>query len=261
MKAYLLAAGYATRMHPVTRDRPKPLLEVAGAPILSHILDGVLGLEGLSEVVVIGNHRFATHFAEWARETSAPVPVTVLDDGTTNDDDKLGAIGDIGFALERVPPKDEPWLVAAGDNLLGFPMRALQREFEVDAGCPLLTVRRVSRDGPSRYNEVTTEGDRVTGFREKPADPRTDLAAIALYFFPAGVAERVGEYLAQGGNPDAPGHFVAWLVERVPTRAAMIPGEWFDIGSLEGLEHTRRHYRPPASFREPRPAGRTTHRG
>ncbi len=246
MKAYLLAAGYATRMHPLTRDRPKPLLEVAGAPVLSHVVRGVLRLEGLDEVVVIANDRFAGHFASWAEDLDADAPVRILNDGTTGDDNRLGAVGDLAFALDAVPPGEEPWLAAAGDNLLGFDLRLLQRVFQEDEGRPLLAVREVARGGPSRYNEVVVdESGRVERFREKPADPVSGLAAIALYFFPPRVAGKLATYLGAGGNPDAPGHFIAWLVGQVGVRATRLPGDWFDIGSLEGLAHARRHYRPP----------------
>jgi glucose-1-phosphate thymidylyltransferase len=246
VKAYLLAAGYATRMYPLTRDRPKPLLEVAGAPILSHILAGVLALDDLSEVVVIANDRFAPQFEDWADALETDVPVRVLNDGTQRDESRLGAIGDLAFALERVPVKGEDWLVAAGDNLLSFPILALQRVFQERPSSPLLGVRRVERRGPSSYNEVVLDsGGRVALFREKPPDPVSELAAIALYFFPPEVADRLAAYLAAGGNRDAPGHFIAWLVDRLPVRATPIPGAWFDIGSLDGLEEARRSYRRP----------------
>jgi glucose-1-phosphate thymidylyltransferase len=246
VKAYLLAAGYATRMHPLTLDRPKPLLVVAGAPILSHVAWGVLQLEGLSEIVVIANDRFARQFESWAQDLGADVPVRILNDGTTSDDHKLGALGDLAFALDAVPPGEEAWLVAAGDNLLGFELRSLQRVFQDDADRPLLAVRRVVRDGPSRYNEVIVdESGRVERFREKPDDPVSELAAIALYFFPPRVVSKLAAYLDAGGNPDAPGHFIAWLVDQAEVRATRLPGDWFDIGSLEGLAHAREHYRPP----------------
>lgn len=248
MKAYLLAAGYATRMRPLTDAWPKPLLEVAGAPILSHVVAGVAGLEGLSEVVVIANDRFAEDFLSWAKGLEISVPVRVLNDGTTSDADKLGALGDLAFALAACPPGEESWLVAAGDNLLGFELRALQSVFQEDVSSPLLAVREVVRDGPSPYNEVRVDAaGRVESFREKPADPVSTLAAIALYFFPPAIAGRLAGYLEAGGNPDAPGHFMAWLVDRVPVRGTRLPGPWFDIGSLDGLAHAREHYRPPGT--------------
>jgi glucose-1-phosphate thymidylyltransferase len=250
VKAYLLAAGYATRMYPLTRDCPKPLLEVAGAPILSHILDRILALDDISEVVVIGNDRFAPDFEAWALALEVPVPVRVLNDGSSSDEDKLGAVGDLAFALDRVPTGDEDWLVAAGDNLLAFDLARLQRSYRAATSAegghpPLLALRDVKRDGPSAYNEVEIDAQgRVTLFREKPANPRSNLAAIALYFLPPAAVGLLQRYLEEGGEPDAPGHFIAWLVEQVEVRAVQLSGGWFDIGSLSGLAHARANFVP-----------------
>lgn len=234
MKAFLLAAGYATRMHPLTLDRAKPLLEVGGVPILTSLVDRIASLRDVSEIIVIGNHRFAADFEAWRRTVECPAPVRVLDDGSMDDDDKLGAIGDLAFALGEVPLGGESWLVAAGDNLLGFDLAEVQRFF-LERQAPTLTLRTVEPGhGPSPYNEVTVDANgRVTRMREKPTDPQTDLAAIAVYFFTPEVASLLEVYLSEGGNPDAPGHFASWLVDRVPVHATHMNGEWFDIGSLE----------------------------
>jgi glucose-1-phosphate thymidylyltransferase len=230
-------------MFPLTRDVAKPLLEVAGAPILTHIVDRVLALDDVREIVVIANSRFQDAFQRWARALDRRVPIRVLDDGSSDDADKLGAIGDLAFALREVPP-DGDWLVAAGDNLLAFGLSGLAAAYRAHRH-PLLAVRTVVRDGPSAYNEVTLgEGGRVTAFREKPADPVSPLAAIALYFFPAHVSDLLLRYLAEGGNADAPGHFIAWLVGETEVRAEAIPGAWFDIGSLEGLARARERFAP-----------------
>ena len=246
MKAYLLAAGYATRMYPLTRDRPKPLLEVAGQPILSHIVDRVVALDDLSEIVVIGNDRFHDAFASWADGLRLEVPLRVLNDGSSSVHDKLGAIGDLGFALREVPTGDEDWLVAAGDNLLAFDLRDLQRRYQ-KRGTAQLAVREVppEQQEPRKYNEVTRdETGRVLRFREKPPDPSSPWVAIALYFLPATAAARLHMYLEQGGNPDAPGHFIEWLAARDEVFAERLPGGWFDIGSLAGLDHARAHFVP-----------------
>ncbi len=255
MRILLLAAGYATRLHPLTLHTPKPLLEIGGRPLLSRLLDRLLSLgRGReardpvvpSEVVLVTNARFAEAFREWSASESWPVPLTILDDGTQGPEDRLGAVGDLAYALARLPRKpDEGWLVSAADMLLEADLAPAAEAF-VRSGAPRLVVRRVPEPtSPSPYNEVTLDGDRVVGFREKPADPRTDRAAIALYFLPASIDERVRAYLGAGGNPDAPGHFIAWLVENERVEASALDGEWHDIGSPETLASARARYAVP----------------
>ncbi len=245
MKALLLAAGYATRLYPLTRDRPKPLLEVGGKALLTWILERVVRLADLSEVLVVTNTRFAPALEAWAHAVECPVPIRVLDDGSSDDSNKLGATGDIAFALSEVPLGDEALLVVGGDNLLGFDLAPLHAEFLAQRR-PQLAVRRIELpDGPSPYNEVTLDEEgRVTGFREKPADPHSDLVAICLYFYPPQIQGLLQRYLEEGGNPDAPGHFVAWLVRETEVRAARFDGEWWDIGSHAALEAARQRFDP-----------------
>jgi glucose-1-phosphate thymidylyltransferase len=246
MKAYLLTAGYATRLHPLTLDRPKSLLEIAGRPMLSHILDRVCELEGLSEVVVIGNHRFNAELAAWCAQTPCRVPLRLLDDGSMSDDDKLGAIGDLDFALHESPPgPNENFVVIAGDNWLGFDLRPAQATFRASGHRATLLVRELDAvpDGPSPYNEVSHDaGGHVLHFREKPSDPRTPFVAIAVYFFPPHTRVLIRHYLEHGGNPDAPGFFVSWLTRHAPVRSHVFDGEWMDIGSHETLAEARARF-------------------
>jgi glucose-1-phosphate thymidylyltransferase len=246
MKAYVLVAGYATRLHPLTLDRPKALLEIAGRPLLSHIYDRIVELDGLREIVIVGNRRFAAPLREWCDAIGGDLPVHLLDDGSMSDADKLGAIGDLDFALRSNPPDSgEPIVALAGDNWLGFDLRPAERAFAAVPEETLLLLRDLGAipSGPSPYNEVTLDDrKRVVGFREKPIDPKTDLAAIAFYFFPAGVSAFVRRYLAEGGNPDAPGFFIEWLVANEPVRGHPIEGEWMDIGSHETLAAARARF-------------------
>ncbi len=242
VKAYVLAAGYATRMYPLTRDVPKTLLEVGGAPILTHIVGRLRVLDGLTEVVIVTNERFFDRFEGWLEKQESWVPFTLLNDETTSDESRLGAIGDLSFALEAVPLHDEDAIVLASDNLFEADLRDAHRDF-LARGRTTILVRRVELDGgPSSYNEVTLgEEGRVVRLREKPADPQTDLSAIALYFFPPQDLALLDEYL-EDGNPDAPGHFLAWLVQRVPCYASPLEGSWYDIGSLESLAVARARF-------------------
>ena len=243
MKAYLLAAGYATRMYPLTRNKPKALLEVGGSPILTHILARISALDDITHIVVVTNDLFAPQFEAWRSEQTTPTPITVLNDGTTSDANRLGAIADLGFALEQVPLDGEDAVVAATDNLFDFDLLPIQRAFHARRETTLVVRRVEDPTHTSRYNEVTLRPDgRVTRFREKPEHPETDLTAIALYFFPASALDLLAQYL-EIGSPDAPGHFISWLVDRVPCYAEHIPGPWYDVGSLESLERARAQFR------------------
>ncbi len=240
IKAYVLAAGYATRLGPIARDRAKPLLEVGGKPVLSHTVERLEDVEGLSEIVVVTNARFHRQFVEWAATASAAVPVRILDDGSTHAEARLGAIGDLALAVRREPPGDRPWLVVAGDNLIDFDLRPAARAFR-ELGRPVLLLRRVDpADAGERYNEVTLDGDgRVVRVREKPPDPKTGVTAIATYFFTPDVVELLDAYLEASDERDAPGHFISWLVERTPVQGSFFEGAWFDTGSPETLRAAR----------------------
>ena len=240
MKVVLLCAGYATRMYPLTRDVPKPLLEVAGAPILSHLLARTAGLPGVDEVVVVGNHRFASQLSVWAERASSPVPIRLLDDGSSDESDRLGALGDLAFAANEIPLAGRDALVAAGDNLMLFDLTPHARAFARRRTVQIAFRRAPSHAGSSRYGEVTLGAEgRVVRFREKPPDPQSDLAAIALYFFPASTWSLLERYLGEGGNRDAPGHFIAWLAQRSAVHAEPVAGPWFDIGDLDSLARAR----------------------
>lgn len=239
MKAIVLAAGFATRMYPLTRDRAKPLLDVAGEPVLSRLLDRVLSLDAVDEVLVVSNHRFFEAFERWRDGYGARVPVRVLDDGALDDEGKRGAIADLAFAVEHLGDAGADLLVVAGDNLIDFDLAPHAERF-AELGRPTCLVREI--EGvvpPRRYSEVTLDGTRVVTCREKPAEVRSNLSAICLYFLPGSVRPRLAEYLASQSEHDAPGHFLAWLHAREPLSASRIDGGWHDIGDVETLERAR----------------------
>lgn len=240
MKAYVLAAGYATRLGAMARDRAKPLLDVGAKPVLSHIVGRLQEVEGLSEVVVVTNARFHERFLEWAKTVPEAVPLRILNDGSTSVEERLGAIGDLAFAVRREPPGDQPWLVVAGDNLIDFDLRPATRAFR-DLSRPLLLLRRVDPDDAGgRYNEVVLDDEgRVVRVREKPPHPETGITAIAAYFFTPDVVDLLETYVEESDEHDAPGHFISWLVERTPVEGFFFEGDWFDTGSREGLRAAR----------------------
>jgi glucose-1-phosphate thymidylyltransferase len=234
VKAVILAAGYATRLYPLTLDRPKALLPVGGKPMLDHLLEQLERVEGLDEVYVVTNSKFADAFREWAAGHSG-LPLRILDDGTVDDDSRLGAIGDLDLTIREAELEDD-LLVLAGDNLFSesiapFPVFALEK-----AG-PALGVYDVGDlDTIRRYSVIELDGDdRVTRLEEKPEQPRSTLAGIALYFYPRSALRLVREYLEDGNNPDQPGRLVQWLYPRTPVYGWRVPGRWFDVGSKETL--------------------------
>ena len=234
MKAVILAAGYATRLYPLTLDRPKALLPVGGKPMLDHLMEQLERVEGLDEVYVVTNSKFADAFREWAARRSG-LSLRILDDGTVDDDSRLGAIGDLDLTI-REAELDDDLLVLAGDNLFSesiapFPVFALEK------GGPSLGVYDVGGlDTIRRYSVIELDGDdRVTRLEEKPEQPRSTLAGIALYFYPRSALRFVREYLEDGNNPDQPGRLVQWLYPRTPVYGWRVPGRWFDVGSKETL--------------------------
>ncbi len=234
MKAVILAAGYATRLYPLTLARPKALLPVGGKPMLDHLMEQLERVEGLDEVYVVTNSKFADAFREWAAGRSG-LSLRILDDGTVDDDSRLGAIGDLYLTI-REAELDDDLLVLAGDNLFSesiapFPVFALEK------GGPSLGVYDVGDfDTIRRYSVIELDGDdRVTRLEEKPEQPRSTLAGIALYFYPRPALRFVREYLEDGNNPDQPGRLVQWLYPRTPVYGWRVPGRWFDVGSKETL--------------------------
>ena len=237
MKAVILAGGYATRLYPLTRDRPKHLLEVDGRPLLELLLER-LPLGELDAVYVVTNAKFADRFREWAE--SYPTDVIVLDDGTTSDEDRLGAIGDLQLVIES-EGIDDDLIVAAGDSIFTERLDDFAR-FGRERDAAAIAVYDVGDlEAMKQLSSIGVDADsRLVTFEEKPEQPESTLAGIALYFYPRAILPLVGQYLAEGNNPDQPGRLVGWLYRRTPVYAWRVPGRWFDIGTPETLAEAER---------------------
>jgi glucose-1-phosphate thymidylyltransferase len=237
LKAVILAGGYATRLYPLTRDRPKHLLEVDGRPFLELLLER-LPLGELDAVYVVTNAKFADRFREWAE--SYPADVIVLDDGTTSEEDRLGAIGDLQLVIES-EGVDDDLIVAAGDNIFTERLDDFAR-FGRERDAVAIAVYDVGDlEAMKQLSSIGVDADsRLVTFEEKPEQPESTLAGIALYFYPRAILPFVGRYLAEGNNPDQPGRLVGWLYRRTPVYAWRVPGRWFDIGTPETLAEAER---------------------
>jgi glucose-1-phosphate thymidylyltransferase len=233
VKAIILAGGYATRLRPLTDDLSKCLLPVGGKPMVDWILEGIRAVDEIDEVHVVTNSRFAQDFQHWAMFKDG---VTVHDDGTSSNDDRLGAVGDIAFTLERAEIDDDV-LVIAGDNLFDYDLEDLV-EFQRQKGAASAVAVHDVRDLKlaSQYGIVEVAGDdRIVDFVEKPAEPASTLAATATYVFHRDHVPLVERYLAEGNAPDQAGSFIAWLQAREPVYAYWFTGVWLDIGDKEQL--------------------------
>jgi glucose-1-phosphate thymidylyltransferase len=243
MKVVILAAGYATRLYPLTLTQPKPLLPVAGRPMIDYVLDNLAPIGGIERVYVVTNAKFAGHFQKWAEAyhaSNSKLDFTVVNDGSTDETDKLGAIGDLHLVVTR-EHIDDDIIVVAGDNLFSQSLEGfgtLCRE----KNAPVLAVYDVGNLEQIRnYNAITLDGDgRITFFEEKPKNPASTLTGIALYYYPRTIVPMIRQYIAEGNNPDQPGRLVQWLYPRTPVYTWTVPGIWYDIGSKETLEEANR---------------------
>ena len=238
MKCVILAAGYATRLYPLTENFPKPLLRVGEKNILEWLIEDIG--DAAEEFIVISNHRFAEHFRAWA--ATRPEKLRVLDDGTESNETRLGAVRDVQFAIEQLR-LDDDLLVIAGDNVLDFSLRGFIRYFrEKQTSCILRywesDEQRLHKTGVAEVDE----SDRVVRMEEKPAQPRSHWCTPPFYVYKRSDLPLVKKGIEAGCGVDAPGSFIAWLCDQVPVHAYEMPGKRYDIGNLESYRQVQESY-------------------
>ena len=241
MKCLMLAAGYATRLYPLTKNFPKPLLKVGGKAILDWLIDDIDSLGAVDTYVAISNHRFAPAFEDWAKEKKQRV--VVVDDGTETNETRLGAVRDIQFAIDELA-LDDDLLVIAGDNLLDFSLTDLLRYAqEKGTSCVMRyfepSIEKLRKTGVAEVDEA----GRILRMEEKPAEPRSHWCVPPFYFYRREDVPLVKKGIESGCGTDAPGSFIAWLSAQTPVHAMEMPGKRYDIGNLESYEAVQREYR------------------
>lgn len=243
MKCILLCAGYATRLFPLTQNFPKALLEVGGRAILDYTLDEVNSIDEIDHIYLVTNAKYTPHFEEWAKSKNNIKPITVFNDGTTNNDDRLGAIGDMQFTIEKAGIDDDI-LVLATDNLFTFKLKDFV-EFYKTKNAPSVCVREeddinlLKRVGVAKLDEDM----RIVDFVEKPAEPQSKYAVYAEYIYPKNVLPMIKTYLEEGNSCDAPGNLVAYMYKRLPTYAYAFNGVCYDVGTHEALAQVNEIYK------------------
>jgi len=243
MKLIILAAGYATRLYPLTLNQPKPLLQVAGKPMMEHLLQHMSPIESIDHIYIVTNAKYAEHFQNWANEylsTRSLLNVTIVNDQSTDDSNKLGAIGDLSLVLDQ-GQIDDDIIVVAGDNLLSHSLQDFETFCQLKQA-PVLAVYDIGNlDEVRKYNAIDVDQDgRILFFEEKPATPKSTLVGIALYYYPRSTLNLIRQYVEEGNNPDQPGRLVEWMYQRTPFYTWKVPGIWFDVGSKETLAEANR---------------------
>lgn len=244
MKCIILAAGYATRLYPLTENFPKPLLEVQGKSILEWLVKDVETVARIEEVIIVSNHKFYQHFLRWKNTLDTRLVVTVIDDGSTTNDNRLGAVRDIGFAVEKCHIEDDV-LVMAGDNLLEFSVKGFVDFYdEKKAACIMRhyepSIERLRRTGVA----VVDENSRVLLMQEKPEVPQSNWAVPPFYIYPHNDLKYVLECIdSESCGIDAPGSFIAWFCQKADVYAYLMPGKRYDIGNLDSYKYVQSIYR------------------
>ena len=239
MKCIILAAGYATRMYPLTENFPKPLLEVGGKPILDWLVDDLKPVA--EQFIVITNHKYAEHFIKWAEGK----PVIVVDDGTSTNETRLGAVCDIQFAIDKLQLSGDDLLIIAGDNVLDFSLCSFV-DYIKKAGtsCTL----RYWEEDPVKLRRAgisEVDGEKLIGFEEKPLEPKSNWCTPPFYYYTAADVQKISDASSDGCGTDAPGSLVAWMCKKSPMHSMIMPGSRYDIGNLESYQAIKENYKGP----------------
>jgi len=235
MKAIFLTAGYATRLYPLTLDKPKALLEINEKPILDYILEQVNTIPEIDEIYVVSNHKFFGQLSRWAKTAQTDKKVIVMDDGSTADENRLGAIGDIQFAIDKAAIDDDV-LIICGDNLFTFDLKNYYDYYKsLDKDCVCCKIVDDKDEIKGYAVAIVDENHKILDLEEKPQDPKSNIAVFATYFYKRATAPMFKTYLDEGNKPDAPGYFLQWLYKRKDVYAYEMDGICLDIGTARAL--------------------------
>ena len=241
MKCLILAAGYATRLYPLTENFPKPLLAVGDKTILDWLVDDIDASGLVDEYVVISNHKFAHHFDAWAKKKSQKI--TVVDDGTSSNETRLGAVKDIQFAIDQLN-LDDDMLVIAGDNVLDFSLTKFIRYARKKNTSCIMRYYEADEKKLLKCGVVTVDGnDKILDMTEKSPTPATHWCCPPFYYYTREDAKLVQKGIDSGCGTDAPGSYIAWLCGQTPVHAMEMPGKRYDIGNLESYEQVQKEYK------------------
>jgi len=244
MKALILAAGYATRLFPLTKRYPKPLLLVKEKPIIDYIIDKLTPIKEINEIIVVTNSKFISQFKRWAKTRPLEKKLSLLDDLTKSLDDRRGAIGDMFFAISRKKIKED-LLVIGGDNLFDADLNKLVAFSRLKQNSPVIGAFNIkSLKSARNYGVLRLDGGkRITDFEEKPKAPKSTFVAMCLYYFPKQRLGLIRRYLQEKDRgSDATGFYIDWLRKKIPVYGLVFPGRWYDIGDYKFYNEARQGF-------------------
>jgi glucose-1-phosphate thymidylyltransferase len=243
MKALILAAGYATRLYPLTKDMPKPLLDVAGKPIIDYIIDKIKAVQAVNEVVVVSNNKFYGHFNEWiSHKPQDRLKYRIVNDGSNTVEDRLGAVGDINLSIQECSIDDD-LLIVAGDNLFDFNLNDFILFSRQNSPYHAICLYHDDNEATdlTRFGIVQIDPNaRVTDFEEKPKNPKSRFIATCIYYVPQQKLQLINKYIGQGNQHDTPGSYIKWLTMHDRVYGNICNGTWFDLGDLDALKEASR---------------------
>jgi len=236
MKCILLCGGYATRLLPLTKDKAKPLLEVDGKHIIDYTLEKLVVINEIDEIIISTNTKFEDGFKEWLSKKNIEKNIKLVIEETTEEEDKLGAIGGINFVLDQ-EKIDEDVIIIAGDNVFGFDIRAFiefykEKKSAIMAAFDVQNIEKAKLYGIVKIDE----NHKITNFEEKPSNPKSTLASTACYIYPKETLSLFKQYLNEGNSKDEPGFFLEWLYKKQDIFAFVFSNYWFDIGDFASLK-------------------------
>lgn len=240
MQSLILAAGYATRLYPLTENFPKPLLKIGGKTILDRLISDIDGIDAIERHIIVTNNTFISFFEDWKKSSDYTKEIVLVNDGSTTNDNRLGAVRDIKLVTDSFP-ECKDMLIIAGDNVIDFSFSNFVN-FALSKGASCITCHYEPSLSALRKTGVLLADDdfKVTGMYEKPVDPPSHWAVPPFYIYRSNDLKLIGKALEEGCGYDAPGNFASWLCKRAPMYAWQLEGKRYDIGDLESYNLTNK---------------------
>ena len=242
MDAIILAAGYAVRLYPLTKNIPKSLLRVAGKPLIEHIIEKLDPIGAINKIYITTNDKFEQHFVKWLHNFDAKKPIEIVNDGTKSNEDRLGALGDVHYVI-NIKKLESDVIIVTGDNLFESSLNDVFSLFKKRKS-NVIVLHDVKDFGLAKqYGVVEVKDDIIINFEEKPCSPKSTLISTGIYLFPKKTLPLIKKYIDQGNNPDKTGSFIEWLYKRNTVYAYVTEKAWYDVGSIDQLEEANKHFK------------------